>query len=152
MSVALDGAVINESTASGHISYKYKKSEYDSCKSLDTEGNCVGGNVEVEKNATASARITGTVKATLVSNVFVNGKKVIVVGDRSTEKDQAIGMKSGAYSIRNRHTNANGSVVVGNSKNVFANGKSIAIKSSQIKTHANTTTTFKSGFSQNVII
>lgn len=152
MSVALDGAVINESTASGHISYKYKESYTDSCKYTDSEGRCVSGTSTRERSATASAKITGTVKATLVSNVFVNGKKVIVVGDRSTEKDQAIGMRSGAYDIRNRHTNANGSVVVGNSKNVFANGKSIAIKSSQIKTHANTTTTFKSGFSQNVII
>lgn len=148
--VALDGANITESTSpSNHITYTYDY--YDPCKYVGENG-CIGG--WSTTTGRTSAKIVGTVTGA-VSNVVVQGKRPIVVGDRTRETDIVPSpLPDNGYSPTGNHTNVTtGSVTGGNNKNVFINGKSVAVGGSTVRTHAgNNTSVGTSGLSSTVNI
>lgn len=139
--VALNDATIADTTAGGHISYeRYEQTGTDS-EGWPTHG-WVGG-------YTTSATVKG--KCIASSNrVFINGKNAVLQGDRTSEDDQ-YSIPDGRYS-GGAHSGASGSVNVGNSKNVFIGGKSVAVEGSRVNTHAGTSTTINGGGSSNVNI
>lgn len=144
--VALNGATIAQSTVSSHVSYNYQV--YDSCKTTNSEGECVGGYWTY--SGTTSANINGTCTATS-NQVFINGKNAVLMGDRTVENDTYVPV-SGGYNYRGMHTGAQGSVTSGNTKNVFIGGKPVSVLSSTVRTHAGTNTTINGGQSSNVFI
>lgn len=140
--IGLDGSTITNTTASNHIYYRWWN-PYGG--GYDYYGNPIGA----YNYGYTSATVRGTVKST-VTNVKINGKSPIVVGDRSTEND-SYSIPNGEY-VSGSHSNAQGSVTVGNTKNVKANGKLIAISGSNVTTHASTTATINGGLSTTVNI
>ena len=139
--VALDGCNFVESTAPGHIQTERYVRDGNYPGSWDEYGNYYPGAPRYtwKGGYSVAAKINGTVKAT-TTNVFANGKKVTKQTDPTTEKDTySLGSneryKSGA------HSSAQGTVSQGNSRNVYINEQPVAIQGSQVKTHANTTTT-----------
>jgi len=155
--IALAGATIAQSTASGHITYqKWEIVGYGDppCISWDEDGNCDGYGSPPPKydwvRYTTDARINGTVKAS-VTNVAIQGKAPIVMGDSTTENDSYT-LPSGGVYVSGQHTGATGSVTAGNSKNVYANGKLIAISGAAVQTHAGTSSTINGGVSSSVDI
>lgn len=154
---ALDGSNINQSTASGHITYEIRERTGTSptyCNSWDDEGNCVGwggGDAIYEwVRYTTSSRVDGIAVGS-VSNVKIEGKAPIVAGDK-TKEDDSYTLPSGGRYVSGNHTGAQGSVTSGNNSNVFINGKSAAIIGSPIRTHASTSTTIKDNGSSTVNI
>lgn len=139
--VALDGCNFVESTAPSHIQTERWQKVGNHPPTINDDGSITPGDPIYDwvGGYSVAAKINGTVKAT-TTNVFANGKKVAKQTDPTTEKDTySLGSneryKSGA------HTNAQGTVSQGNSRNVYVNGQPVAIQGSQVKTHANTTTT-----------
>ncbi|OXS74466.1 hypothetical protein B1B04_09215 [Lysinibacillus sp. KCTC 33748] len=81
----------------------------------------------------------------------MEGKAPIVQGDKTTEND-SYSLPSGGVYVSGSHTNAQGSVTVGNSNNVFINGKSVATDNSTVTTHAGTSSKINGGASSTVTI
>lgn len=156
--IALNNANINQAVAPNHINYR--KWEYSGSNNptypiaWDTNGNPIawgGGDPIYRWNSYQTfANINGTVKAT-VTNVKIQGSAPIVVGDSTTESDSYTIPSGGEY-VSGSHAGATGKVTVGNSRNVFANGKSIAIGGSALNTHAGVPSTIKDGLSTTVNI
>ncbi|QJI52481.1 hypothetical protein [Psychrobacillus phage Perkons] len=156
--ITLDNATITESTIGDHINYtKREIVGYDPtyCNAWDERGNCIGtgggdpiyGNVPYK----TSAKINGTITAT-VTNVKINGKSPIVVGDKTNESDSYTIPTGGTYTSGSHTGVTTGSVTVGNAKNVYVNGKSVAIGGSTVTTHAGTSATIRDGLSSSVNI
>ncbi|KOY83019.1 hypothetical protein [Lysinibacillus macroides] len=129
--IALNNATISDTTAFNHIQYQ----QFDN-------GNWLP--------KTTEAIIKGTVTST-VTNVIINGKAPIIQGNRTIENDTYTLPAGGVY-INGAHTNAQGSVTVGNSRSVFINGKSVAIENSNVTTHAGTNCKINGGVSSTVNI
>lgn len=142
--IGLEGSAISDTIASNHIYYQiWNPYKYGT----DEWGNGIGG----YDYGYTSATVKGTAKST-VTNVKINGKSPIVVGDRTTEND-TYSLPSGASYVSGSHTNAQGTVTVGNAKNVKANGKLIAVGgSSSVTTHAGGTAQLNTGLSTTVNI
>ena len=140
--IALNGATVNDSIIQNHIYYRvWQYQGYN-----DSFGNPV----YAYNYYYTSATVKGTAKST-VTNVKINGQSPIVQGDRTTENDTYT-LPSGEY-VSGAHTNTQGTVSVGNSKNVYANGKLIAVGGSSVNTHGGTTTAIgTAGLSTNVNI
>ena len=154
--IALDGAAIADSVASGHIDYEvYKITGYTPTYPIyDDDGNYIGtgGGDPIwgwVGGYNTSATISGTCKST-VTNVKIEGKSPIVSGDRTSENDSYT-LPEGRY-VGGSHSNAQGSVTGGNSKNVFINGKSVSVNGSSVNTHAGTSTSINGGVSNSVNI
>lgn len=124
------------------------------CNSWDSEGNCNGwggGNPIYEwVRYTTSARVDGVAVGS-VSNVRIEGKPPIVQGDKTKENDTYT-LPSGGRYVSGQHTNASGSISSGNNKNVFINGKSVAIIGGSVQTHASTSATIRDNGSSTVNI
>ncbi|MGG4105139.1 hypothetical protein AAXB25_14580 [Paenibacillus lautus] len=140
-SVALNGATISESTASGHINYERYEYWYTDQDGYD-HYHWVGG-------YTTYATIRGSCNAS-PNGVYFNGKNAVLQGDRTTENDQ-YSIPDGRYQS-GAHSGASGSVTSGNGKNVFIGGKSVSVNGSTISTHAGTSSTINGGVSNNVYI
>lgn len=113
---------------------------WDSCKYHSEESGCSGGYTYYGSSSSM------TVKGELVGdspNVFVNGKKVSYVSGKTKEQD-VWNKPSDYYSGGTTHNTAQGSITAGSSK-VFVNGKAIAFKTSQVRTHENTSTNVEQG-------
>lgn len=140
--VAFNGSKTND-VVTNDINYR----RWNPCKylSCDSEGNCscVGG---WDYFSGGSSTISGTVVATS-PNVFVNGKPVARQNDNVTETE----VPSVSGEPVSNHTGGTGRVTIGNSRNVYSGGQSIAIVGSQVKTHSTPNTTVKDG-SSNVYI
>lgn len=154
--IALDGAIMVQSTVANHINYRaYEQTGTTPryCVEWDEDGSCIrreGGDPIMEwVSYQTSATINGTVESS-VTNVKINGKAPIVVGDKTKEND-TYSLPKGEY-VSGQHTNAAGSVTAGNASNVFVNGKLIAINGASIATHAGTSSTISSGVSTTVNI
>lgn len=144
--IALDGANIVQVSIPNHIQYRKWEYQYTNpsyCNGWDSNGNCVswaGGNAVYDWNYYyTSAQVNGKCKAA-TTNVLIEGKSPILQSDSVTENDTYTIPSGGSY-VSGAHTNAVGSVSVGNANNVFINGKSVAINGSATKTHASTNTT-----------
>ena len=155
--IALDGATMAQSTIPNHISYRKWEQTGTSppyCSGGYIDGVCQGWSggdpiydwVYYQTNAI----VNGTVTAS-VTNVKVNGKSPIVVGDKTKESD-TYSLPSGGVYVSGQHTNVAGSVTVGNNKNVFINGKLAVLNGAQVTTHAGTNTTINGGVSTTVDI
>jgi len=155
--IALSGATISQTSASNHINYTVNEivgytPEY--CNGWDDDGYCNswgGGNpIRQDVPYTTSATINGTIAAT-VTNVKIQGKSPIVVGDKTTETD-TYSLPSGGKYVSGAHSSASGSVIVGNTKNVFVNGKLAVLSGGSVTTHAGTSSTVSGGLSTTVNI
>lgn len=138
--IALDGATITQTTASGHIQYRVWEFQYR---------DSVYGDIYGWSYYSTSAYINGRANAT-VTNVKIQGKSPIVQGDRTSESD-SYSIPRGEY-YSGAHSNAAGSVTGGNSNNVFVNGKSVSLQGSSVRTHANTNSSINGGTSTTVNI
>ena len=140
--IAFNGSKTND-VVTNDISYR----QWNPCKTrvCDDKGNCwcVGG---WDSYSGGSSTISGTVVATS-SNVFINGKSIAKQGDDVTETERP---NVNGEPIAN-HTGGTGKVTIGNSRNVYSGGQSVAIVGSQVKTHSTPYTTVKDG-SSNVFI
>lgn len=145
-SVAFHGSAINSVTASGHVPIRKWVPSY--CNEWDEEGNCIGWGGGYYNYSTASATINGTVNQTS-GNVYVNGKRVARNGSSTTETDSD-NIPSG-WSKYGGDNGGTGSVTSGNNRRVYANGSSIAVAGSSVRTHASVSTSIKNG-SNNVHI
>ena len=139
--VALDGCNFVESTAPGHIQTERWQKVGNYPGSWDEDGGYIPGDPKYDwvGGYSVAAKINGTVKAT-TTNVFANGKKVVRQTDPTTETD-TYSLGSNERYASGAHTNAQGTVSQGNSRNVYINGQLVALQGSQVRTHANTTTT-----------
>lgn len=95
----------------------------------------------------ADAVIKGEVEAT--SNVYVNGKAIACVND-IVKETETYTVPSNAKNV-DKDNGGNGTVSVGNSNRVYANGLSVAQIGSSVETHEGGTTSISSG-SSNVFI
>lgn len=161
--VAYNGSTIAESIKSSYVSYTeqvwnpFKYYHPQTC--YDEEGNpydCSyyeGGYDNYNWNT--DARINGSIISS--SNVYVNGKPVVTQSSQTDEDWVADPMPypHNGGSIINISPGTSGSgtgtVSIGNSSNVYVNGKSVAQIGSEVTTHLGTTTTITSG-SNNVFI
>ena len=141
--IALEAATVTDSIAQNHIYYQWWNPYL---YGYDQYGNPIGGWVYDYTHAT----IKGVAKST-VTNVKINGKSPIVVGDKTTENDSYTIPNNGSY-LSGSHSNAQGSINVGNAKNVKANGKLIVLNGATISTHAGTSATINGGVSTTVNI
>ncbi|MEQ6355274.1 hypothetical protein ABNX05_11650 [Lysinibacillus sp. M3] len=151
-SIALNGASINQSIATSHISTERYIQTGTECTSWDDDGYCT--NREPVYNwvggYSTNATINGTIKAKQ-SNVFIQGKNPALLGDNTIESD-SYNLSSNERYASGQHSSATGKISSGNSKNVYIGGVLIATNDSTIQTHASTNTTIKDGFSSNVHI
>jgi uncharacterized Zn-binding protein involved in type VI secretion len=144
--VARDGDNTNSSVSYNHVYYRV----WNPCKYIgtdyDEEGRpysyCIGGYDYYYANAT----ITGQVNSS--RNVYVNGRPITTVGDRTIET--AHWSVSGEV-VSTKGYSGNGTVTSGNGKNVYANGKLIATAGSSVTTFVGGTTSISQG-SNNVFI
>lgn len=156
--IALDGAEFNESTASGHINterYIQTGTGGGFCNAWNAQGQCIGYAptypiMEWVGGYSVSAKINGKAKASQ-NQVFINNKNVILKDDRTDESDTYTVGANERYAS-GQHTSAQGSVTGGNSNNVYIGGKLACVESATVKTHANTNTALKNGYSTNVHI
>ncbi|MEQ6356557.1 hypothetical protein ABNX05_18195 [Lysinibacillus sp. M3] len=154
--IALNDSTITDTTASDHITYKvyeYQGQTPDYCVSWDNEGYCTrwdSDDIYEWVDHTTSATVKGKAVST-VTNVTIQGKAPIVQGDKTAEND-SYNLPSGGVYVSGSHTSAQGSVTVGNSNNVFINGKSVATDSSTVTTHAGTSSKINGGTSSTVTI
>lgn len=149
--IGLEGSATNDTIASNHINYR-KYEQTGSYPNYDQWGNYIGSTPTYGyNNYQTNATVKGVAKST-VTNVKINGKSPIVVGDRITEND-SYSLPSGGEYVSGAHTNTQGTVTVGNTKNVKANGKLIAVGgSSSVTTHASGTAQLSTGLSTTVNI
>lgn len=154
--IALKDATIADSTAPDHITYsveEYQGQTPEYCVAWNEFGQCIrydSDPIYAPVNKTTTATIKGKAVST-VTNVTIQGKAPIVQGDKTTEND-TYSIPSGGSYVSGSHTNAQGSVTVGNSYNVFINGKSVAIENSTVTTHASTSSKINGGVSSTVTI
>lgn len=154
--IALKDATIADSTANDHITYsveEYQGQTPEYCIAWNQFGQCINYDSDpiyrpVDKKT--SATIKGKAVST-VTNVTIQGKAPIVQGDKTTEND-SYNLPSGGTYVSGSHTNAQGTVTIGNSRNVFINGKSVAIDGSTVTTHAGTSSKINGGVSSTVTI
>ncbi|SKB63833.1 hypothetical protein SAMN06295926_10525 [Lysinibacillus sp. AC-3] len=149
--IALKDATISDTTASNHIIYKVLEQVDTGGGYYDQWGDYVptypiNDWVQYPTSATVKGKAVST-----VSNVTIEGKAPIVQGDKTTEND-SYSLPSGGVYVSGSHTNAQGSVTVGNSNNVFINGKSVATDNSTVTTHAGTSSKINGGASSTVTI
>ncbi|WPK11814.1 hypothetical protein R6U77_18270 [Lysinibacillus louembei] len=142
--IALDGAEMNESTASGHISIqRYQRTGDSGYPDYIPYYNWVGGySADAKVNGKANARQT---------QVFINGKNAVLNGDRTEENDTYTLGSNERYSS-GQHSNAAGTITNGNSSNVYIGGTLVSVENATVTTHANTSTTLKNNYSTNVNI
>ncbi|MFJ3387492.1 hypothetical protein [Lysinibacillus sp. NPDC086135] len=154
--IALQDATIAESTANDHITYsieEYQGKTPDYCVTWNQFGQCIDWDskpIYKDVNKQTSATVKGKAVST-VTNVTIQGKAPIVQGDKTTEND-TYNIPSGGTYVSGSHNNAQGTVTVGNSRNVFINGKSVAIDGSTVTTHAGTSSKINGGTSSTVTI
>lgn len=164
--VALNGAEIEQSIKSNHVSYDryvYMKIQDGYCREYDPEDptRCIDyvepvySWVYMGKYYT-NAKINGTISAS--SSVYVNGTPVVTVGSITNESwvaDPPVpagGIDENITNIQpGTFGSGQGSVTGGNSSNVYVNGKLLAMEGSEVTTHLGNTTTIKSG-SSNVFV
>lgn len=149
--IALKDATISDSIATDHITYKVNEQVDTGGGYYDQWGNYVPTYpiydwVQHQTSATVKGKTVST-----VTNVTIQGKAPIVQGDKTTEND-SYNLPSGGTYVSGSHTNAQGSVTVGNNNNVFINGKSVAIENSTVTTHAGTSSKINGGTSSTVTI
>lgn len=140
--IALEGSTVADSVIQSHIYYRVY--EY-----VGSDNN--GDPIFAYRYYYAPATVKGTTKST-VTNVKINGKSPIVQGDRTIENDTFNLPSNGEY-VSGAHVNAQGTVTAGNSRNVYANGKLIAVGgNSSVQTHAGTNVAINGNLSTNVNI
>lgn len=149
--IALADSTISETTASNHIKYEKYEQVGTGGGGNDAYGNPIPPYpiydwVKYDTSATVKGKAVAT-----VTNVNINGKAPVVMGDRTTEEDTYTLPSGGSY-VSGAHTSGQGSVTVGNSRNVFINGKSVAINGSRVTTHAGGSSTINGGLSSTVNI
>ncbi|WP_107838616.1 hypothetical protein [Metasolibacillus meyeri] len=86
------------------------------------------------------AKIDGSVTAT-VTNVKINGQTPIVKGDKTKETDSYTIPGGGTYKNGKHENITTGSVTGGNSKNVYVNGKLLAVADNEVTTHVSSVKT-----------
>jgi uncharacterized Zn-binding protein involved in type VI secretion len=140
--VVRDGDNINNSISYNHVYYRV----YDPCDSIGYDENgdpyCIGGYDYYYANATISGKVSSS------RNVYVNGKPITIVGDRTIE---TASWSVNGEIVSHKGYNGNGTVTSGNNKNVYVNGKLVAIVGSSITTFVGGTTSISQG-SSNVFI
>lgn len=140
--IALNEANINRSTVSNHIYYRRWEQTGTDWEGYPTYGY---------RYYYTSAIINGTTESS-VTNVMIEGKRPVVQGNNTVESD-SYSLPSGGEYVSGSHSNTrSGSVTSGNSRNVYINGKSVAIIGSNVQTHANTNTTIRDNGSTTVNI
>lgn len=117
--IAKDGGALTTITAGNHT----KEQKWDTCKYLDSNGNCVGGWYTEYYSTQISGHVNGN-----SSNVYVESGKAVTVGASTTENDSPVG--------DNGHTSATGQVTEGNLSNVYVNNTLSAVVNSEVQTHA----------------
>lgn len=137
--VAFNQSMINQVTASGHVSIRRWNPSY--CSGGWKDGVCQGWSGGYYSYSTASATIRGQVNASS-SNVFVNGKSIATVGN-SVSETETHNIPSGWESY-NSHSSGTGTVTSGSSR-VYANGRAITMVGKTVRTHAGVNTTISSG-------
>ncbi|CAH0122559.1 hypothetical protein PAE9249_05131 [Paenibacillus sp. CECT 9249] len=158
--VAYDGSTIAQSTKNGYVTYDIYSWEPRYCANRDEDGDCTewrGGYWYYSGSSSTGAHIRQTTIQSS-SNVFVNGKSITTVGDSiymSWEASPPVPSNSSSREYRNvkpgHSGSTTGTVSVGNSSNVFANGKSVAQIGSTVTTGIGTSPTLTTG-SSNVFI
>lgn len=139
--IALEGATTADVTAGNHI--EYRAWEY---KGDLPDGNG-GWTPDYGWNYYNTNATVKGVSGSTAANVYINGKKPVLSGDRTTENDSySIPSPSGEY-VSGAHTNASGTVTSGNSRSVYINGKLVAVNGSSVSTHAGVNTTINQGSS-----
>jgi len=155
--IALKDATIADSTAPNHITYSTQEYQGESapyCVAWDMYGQCIQYRTDPvygSVNKTTSATVKGKTATPTVTNVTIQGKAPIVQGDKTTENDTYT-LPSGGVYVSGSHSNGQGTVSNGNNKNVYVNGKLLAVVGSNVTTHAGTTTTINGGGSSTVSI
>lgn len=149
--VALNNASIQETSKSNHVSYveRYKSGEI--CTSWDDDGYCTNWE-DVYSTTThyTNAKITGKVSSPN-NKFFVNGVPMACVGDATHEQwiaDPSPSPKNGGTIISiypGTSDSGQGSIASGNSKNVYLNGKLIAVQGSTVNTLLGTSSTITEG-------
>lgn len=95
------------------------------------------------------AIVYGEVIAT-VKSVFIDGKNPIVKGDISVEFD-SYQLDTNETYVDGAHNYVNGSVIDGNSSNVYVEGKLVSNIGSQVLTHSNQYTSLSSSNSSSTV-
>ena len=156
--IGLNGATLNQVVAVDHINiqkYEQVGTGGGECLARDEFGNCLyyAPTYPLEEwvDAKTDAKVDGTVKAT-VNKVFIQGKNAILNGDKTEEKDTYV-LESNERYVSGQHTNAQGTVTTGNSRNVFIGGKQVSTQPITVNTHVSgLTTTVKDGWATKVFI
>lgn len=150
--VALNNAPIQQVSKSNHVSYVEKYKVGETCVNQDQEGNCTRWE-DVFDTVThySNAKITGSVSSPN-NKFFVNGVPVACVGDATQERWEADPtpapqLNEGVIISINPGTSGSGrgQITGGNTKNVYLNGKLIAVQGAAVKTHLDTPSTITQG-------
>ncbi|MCR8641560.1 hypothetical protein NV379_02720 [Paenibacillus sp. N1-5-1-14] len=150
---AYDGLPIAQSTSYGYISYTYKvwnpyNNPYD-CGTDEHPRTCYrGGYDEYQDNS--NAIVNGTVKSS-TSNVYINGRGAVTIGDSTIESWTNSGFTPIFVSASPGQNGSGNGSVTGGSSNVFVNGRQLATNGSSTSTCVNTTSTINGG-SSNVFV
>jgi hypothetical protein len=158
--VAYDGLNIQQSIASGYISYTYRVWDdrfREICDTIyDEEGNPIGEDCYWVGgwryfNDTADAIVNGSVIASS-NGVYVNGSSVVTTSSNTSENWVSTPLKSEVVSVSPGTSGSGvGTVTFGNSSKVFANGSLVATNGSMVTTHLGTISQIIGG-STNVFI
>lgn len=144
--VATDGSTIQESTRNGYITYDIERYE---CVDRE-DGRCIDWDWVDYGSDSTNARISGSVNSSV--NVYINGKPIAYQGCSTSENwvaDPPVPSNTSTYRYRNirpgRSGSGSGTVISGNSSNVYVNGQSVAVVGSSVSTMLNTSSSITSG-------
>ncbi|MEC1179196.1 hypothetical protein P9B03_11935 [Metasolibacillus meyeri] len=157
--VALADVKIVQATATDHITYTKNEQTGTTPPTCPVEymnpnGTCgyytdsgywidmwiIGTPIYQDVDYKTDAKIDGTVTAT-VTNVKINGQTPIVKGDKTKETDSYTIPGGGTYKNGKHENITTGSVTGGNSKNVYVNGKLLAVADNEVTTHVSSVKT-----------
>lgn len=163
--VAYNGSTVAQSTKSGHVTYEiwnWQVVRPGYCADYDEHGYCTDYREPVYDwvyggTGNTNALIT-TSPVTSSSNVYVNGRPIATEGNQMSESwvaNPPVPSSTSTTQYRNptpgTSGSGTGSITQGNSRNVYANGKSVADLNSTVTTHLGTNPKITSG-SSNVYI
>lgn len=162
--VAYNGSTVAQSTKSGHVTYEiwsWQVVDRYCCGGRDEYDNCLGwcDIYDWVRTGTGSTNaLITTNPVTSSSNVYVNGNPIATEGNQMSESwtasppvPQTIPEQVDYRPTSATSGNGTSEITFGNSRNVYANGKSVAHLNSIVKTHLETNPKITSG-SSNVFV
>lgn len=153
--IALNGHRTAQSIKSGHVTYDIERYEDYWCADRDPDTKkCKdprGDTWYSDGSGSTNALIKGNIRASMTS-ICVNGTPICIAGD-SVDENWTASPPVPSNTSRTRYVDirpgtsdsGRGYIAAGNSSNVYAHGKLIAVQGSTVTTHLNNTTTIQEG-------